>query len=327
MLEVLGLDAQTEAVYRLMLSRPELGVLELSRELGMPEADVRAGLDRLAELTLVRQSRERPGGLRVLGLELALEVMLRRKEQEVLDQQQRLAAAKLAAAQAIAERAAELGPRSGEAPGADVLLGLDSIHERLELLAKDLRGECLAVMPGGAQSQASLDASRPLDEEALNRGVALLTLYQDSVRNDMATLTYARWMTEAGGQVRTAPVLPPRFLVFDREVAVVPIDPANTRRGALCTREPAVVATLCALFFQVWEGAVPLGTRQTTGEISTSEKQLLKLLASGLTDEAAAKRLGVSLRTVRRQMSSLMERLNARSRFEAGLKAAQLGWL
>lgn len=46
-----------------------------------------------------------------------------------------------------------------------------------------------------------------------------------------------------------------------------------------------------------------------------------------MTDENAGKRLGISLRTVRRQMASLMERLNASSRFEAGLKAAQSGWL
>jgi len=46
-----------------------------------------------------------------------------------------------------------------------------------------------------------------------------------------------------------------------------------------------------------------------------------------MTDETAARRLGVSLRTVRRQMAALMERLCATSRFEAGLKAAQRGWL
>lgn len=51
------------------------------------------------------------------------------------------------------------------------------------------------------------------------------------------------------------------------------------------------------------------------------------MLAAGLTDEAAAKRLGVSLRTVRRIMAGLMDRLQASSRFEAGLKAAQKGWL
>ncbi|MFI7348082.1 DUF6879 family protein [Streptomyces sp. NPDC049936] len=326
MLEILGLDSATEAVYQLMLSRPGLGVLELCRELNLTERDVRESLDRLADLTLVRESLEEPGRLRVLSLELALEVMLRRQEQDVLRHQQRLAAAKLAAARVIAERA-ERRPRADEASEANVLLGLDAIREGLELLAKDLRSECLAVIPGGAQSQASLDASRPLDEAALNRGVDLLSLYQESVRNDSATLDYARWMSESGGQVRTAPLLPPRFLVFDRRVAVVPIDPENTRRGALCTREPAVVATLCALFFQVWETAVPLDNGRTGEGLTTSEKLLLRFLASGLTDDAAAKRLGVSLRTVRRQMSSLMERLDARSRFEAGLKAAQLGWI
>lgn len=67
--------------------------------------------------------------------------------------------------------------------------------------------------------------------------------------------------------------------------------------------------------------------RQDEHGLSAQEQQLLKLLASGLTDEAAGKRLGVSLRTVRRHMAALMERLNATSRFEAGLKAAQRGWL
>jgi DNA-binding NarL/FixJ family response regulator len=61
--------------------------------------------------------------------------------------------------------------------------------------------------------------------------------------------------------------------------------------------------------------------------LSPGERELLLPLAKGMTDEAAAKRLGVSLRTVRRQMAALMERLGASSRFEAGLKAAQRGWL
>ena len=50
-------------------------------------------------------------------------------------------------------------------------------------------------------------------------------------------------------------------------------------------------------------------------------------MAAGVTDEAAANRLGVSLRTVRRRVADLMERLDASSRFEAGLKAGRRGWL
>lgn len=51
------------------------------------------------------------------------------------------------------------------------------------------------------------------------------------------------------------------------------------------------------------------------------------MLAAGLTDEVAGRRLGISARSVRRQMAGLMERLGASSRFEAGLRAAQRGWL
>ncbi|WP_234349186.1 MULTISPECIES: LuxR C-terminal-related transcriptional regulator [unclassified Streptomyces] len=144
------------------------------------------------------------------------------------------------------------------------------------------------------------------------------------------TLAYARWLTQEGGQVRTSPLLPPRLLIFDRSVAVVPIDPANSRLGALCTSAPGIVASLLTLFDQTWDSAVPLGAdrpRSTDSTPSAAELELLKLLASGMTDEAAGKRLGVSLRTVRRQMSALMKRLHASSRFEAGLKAAQQGWL
>ncbi|WP_405716016.1 LuxR C-terminal-related transcriptional regulator [Streptomyces xanthophaeus] len=248
--------------------------------------------------------------------------------EDVLRRQQELARSKAAAARAAAEYA-DLRPNV-QADTTERLVGLDAIQGKLEVLAKETSRECLAVMPGGAQSQASLDASRPLDEDAMHRGVAVLTLYQDSVRNDPATLAYARWMTQEGGLVRTHPTLPPRMLVFDREVAFVPVDPANTRLGALCTREPGIVASLTALFEQTWQSAVPLGADVPQDErtgLSPGERELLQLLASGMTDEGAGKRLGISLRTVRRQMAALMERLDASSRFEAGLKAAQRGWL
>lgn len=47
----------------------------------------------------------------------------------------------------------------------------------------------------------------------------------------------------------------------------------------------------------------------------------------GLTDEVAARRLGISLRTARRMMARIMERLGAHSRFEAGLRAKERRWL
>jgi DNA-binding CsgD family transcriptional regulator len=60
---------------------------------------------------------------------------------------------------------------------------------------------------------------------------------------------------------------------------------------------------------------------------SAAELLLLELLADGLKDEAVARALGVSVRTVRRMVAELMNRLDARSRFQAAILAKQRGWL
>ncbi|WP_030023958.1 helix-turn-helix transcriptional regulator [Streptomyces monomycini] len=328
MLEALGLDAHAEAVYRGMLAHPAHGVAELGAQLGLTESQVREGLDRLVDLNLLRASRDAPGALRPVSPEAGLEELLWRQEADLVRRQQQLMQSKAVAARAVAEFAGLRPPP--ESRHTERLVGLDAIQSRLETLSRDLRQECLSIMPGGAQSPAGLDASRPLDEEALARGVRMRAVYQDSARNDAATLAYARWTVARGGEVRTSPVLPPRLLVFDRTTAMVPIDPARSRDGALCTTAPGIVASLVALFELTWEAAAPLGQpRRRTAEdgLTTGERELLKLLASGLTDEAAGRRLGVSLRTVRRQMASLMERLEVTSRFAAGLKAGRRGWV
>jgi DNA-binding CsgD family transcriptional regulator/sugar-specific transcriptional regulator TrmB len=327
-LSVLGLDIASEAVYQAMLGRSQSGLADLVASTGLPEADVRAALDKLAELTFIRPSRESPGGIRVVDPQVALDLVVRRQEAAVARQMQELASAREAAAAALAQYGAI--PSGTITDSVERLMGLDAIQAKLEVLAAEVEHEALSVMPGGAQSQASLQASRPLDTDALSRGVALLTLYQDSVRNDRATYAYAQWLAMNGGEVRTAPLLPPRMVLFDRLAALVPIDPDNTKIGALCLREPGIVATLVATYQQAWATAVPITADQSTqagAEPTEEEHALLVLLAQGLTDEAAAKRLGLGLRTVRRIMAGLMERLGASSRFEAGLKAAQRGWL
>lgn len=327
-LQSLGLTAESEIIYRALLAEPALGVAELAERLSMPEPDFRDALDELVRCMLLQESRDAPGGLRAVQPELGLEALLRRQEEDLARRQQELATSRAR----VAETVAEFSLVRPNVPGAESLrlLGLDAIQARLEILARETQSECLSVMPGGAQSRESLDASRELDREALARGVSVLTLYQDSVRKDQATYAYARWLTELDGQVRTAPTVPPRMLIFDRGTTVIPIDPANTKLGAVCTREPAIVASFVAIFELAWSMAVPLGADAAEGGdegVTPVERELLRLLASGLTDEAAGRKLGTSARTVRRQVAALMERLDASSRFEAGLKAARRGWL
>jgi len=60
---------------------------------------------------------------------------------------------------------------------------------------------------------------------------------------------------------------------------------------------------------------------------ASADDRLLSLLATGLKDEAIARQLGVSLRTVHRRTSGLSESLGARTRFQAGVLAERRGLL
>jgi len=47
------------------------------------------------------------------------------------------------------------------------------------------------------------------------------------------------------------------------------------------------------------------------------------MLGTGMKDEAVARELGISVRTLGRRMSGLLEALGARTRFQAGLQAGR----
>lgn len=209
------------------------------------------------------------------------------------------------------------------------LEGVEAVRERLLAVTRGVREEVVSFCPGGAHPEEALEASRPQDEELLARGVRLRTLFTDSVRRDPVTVGYAQWLVSAGGQVRTAPALPLRMIVIDRETAFVPLVPHRSEVGAVVLHGAGPTAALLALFEQVWLEATPLDCppQETEPGSDRQEREVLRLLAQGLTDEAVSARLGVSVRTTRRIVAKVMERLGARSRFQAGVMASRGDWL
>ncbi|QKW21158.1 helix-turn-helix transcriptional regulator [Kitasatospora sp. NA04385] len=323
MFEALGLSVESGLVYRAMLDHPTDSVDGLARRCALAPGRIRDCLDELGALMLVRASAEHPGRMRAIDPAVGLADMLARQEADLAARQAALAASRAAVTRMVADRAEH------RAAHGERLLGMDAIHHRLEQMGRVTVQEVLSSQPG-VQRAEDLDASRPGDEGVLGRGVAVRTLYQDATRNQPHVHGYAQWLISRGGEVRTAPTIPQRVVIVDRRQALVPIDPEDTRKGALHVTEPGILGALLDLYEQAWNTAVPLGAA-TTGDPDTgltpTERELLRLLGGGLTDDAAGQRLGVSSRTVGRHMSSIMERLNAASRFEAGIKAAQCGWI
>ncbi|MEU6479417.1 transcriptional regulator [Streptomyces sp. NPDC047017] len=115
-------------------------------------------------------------------------------------------------------------------------------------------------------------------------------------------------------------------VVADGRVAVM-----RTQLGgrASLVRAKVVTDTLLALFGSAWRTAEPLGSGIDLGhwERSTFAGRILKRLYAGVTDEVAARELRISVRTYRRYVAEILDALGIKSRFQAGVLAAEAGLL
>ncbi|CAM3714620.1 hypothetical protein GCM10009799_02040 [Nocardiopsis rhodophaea] len=329
MLEFLGLDEACEAVYLTVLACRRVEFAELRKKLRMSGARLRQALDQLSELALVRPVIGQPTCFRAVDPEVGFQAVIARQQERLAAEQQRIEEIRAAAARLSADFASLRLDQPIE--GIERLDGIEEIRDRIALLVRDVSSEVMTFVPGGAQSEASMEVAKPQDQELLERGVRMRTLYLDSVRHHPATMAYAKWLTDLKGEVRTTPSLPVRMMIADRRVAIVPVDDSDSAAGALVLSGTATVTALGALFESIWDNAAPLGEtpRRERDErgLTPQEAAALRLLSQGLTDEAVANRLGVSPRTARRIAADLLEKLGARSRFQAGARAAAKGWL
>lgn len=189
--------------------------------------------------------------------------------------------------------------------------------------------EVLMMSTSGAPSTCPIGAIRQIDHNNVRRGVRYRVLVPDSVRTTPRLATQLISLNLAGASTRTVPSVPIDALVIDGTIAVLPAGPTNMTPAIATLQLPSIVKTTTELFERVWADGVSMAPFElpASGELNEKQLRLLSLLYSGSTDEAAAGQLDLSVRTVRRMVSDLTNRLGARGRFQAGAKAAQRGWI
>jgi DNA-binding CsgD family transcriptional regulator len=326
----LGLDTVCVQVYLTMHAAPDADTVEIAERLNRPISEVIDALDELADLTLLRPGLAPAGRLRPVSIERALHTLLRQQAEQLKAQTNALSQLQSAVTELLASKPA----RSDSVGHVDVetITGDETIQQRLEELALRARESVYSILPGGPQPREQLEAARPFDGEISERGVHVRAIYQSSIKSDRRNMEYVRWLSGLGADIRCAPVIPVRVLLIDNETAVLGHRQASLPYEMFVIREPGILVPLIALFELSWSTAEPIEQLEADPEAdgaqpNAQELALLRLLALGSTDEAAGKKLGVSVRTVRRIMADLMERLGSSSRFEAGHKATQRGWL
>lgn len=162
----------------------------------------------------------------------------------------------------------------------------------------------------------------------ISAGVRYQTLYHDTIYQDADRLRFALSANSAGAQARTLPDPPMKVIIADGERAALMLhhderrgDPMGLRISASPTLD-LVVHT----FEVLWSLAAPISVNPGQ-PLDERDRAILTLMGLGATDDTIARRLGMSRRTVVRRTASLLERLGASTRFQAGVQAIRRGWL
>jgi hypothetical protein len=160
-------------------------------------------------------------------------------------------------------------------------------------------------------------------------------LYSPAVLVDEHDREILREMAAHGMQVRITTTPMPQGTVFIDRRTMFLTDPTprapsaygGRQRTYTMSAEPALVSGVYALFEAAWESATDLAAffAPDRPRIDTKAREVLYALGSGMTDVTAARELGMSLRTYRRRVAELLVALGADSRFQAGMRAGELG--
>ncbi len=192
-----------------------------------------------------------------------------------------------------------------------------SVREEFVCAARDLD-----TWPRPAARQVARERVRDSDARRVRKLLGPAALADESGREHLSELV-AR-----GAEVRIVTgTLPHETILIDRHCAILAGADAPGPRPYTVTTAPTLVGAVYSLFEVAWEAATDLAAflRAERPHLDAGSRAVLRALGSGATDEAAARELGISVRTYRRRVAELLDALGAGSRFQAGVRAGELG--
>ncbi|WP_169332734.1 hypothetical protein [Nocardia araoensis] len=297
-----------ERVYRYLLRNPHVDPATAADQLSLPELP--EVLAQLRELGLVS------GSHTAVAPAVAVDLLVRHR----IDGMRREFAV-LTGAWGVLEELSEEQRSRRSVRLVEHLPDRREAARRIRAILADGPGEILSVQPDVGLTDASAVRAR-FERSSLN-GLRSRTIVSASAVAEPEMRSYARHRNALGDLHRVTSEPVKLLTVVNRAVAFVQADPAEPRGGVLQLGQPGVAATLADFFDGMWSRArefeeIPL---------SPIERRVLHALTSHDTDDAAARSISISVRKFRAHVADLMARIGARTRFQAALRARDLGWL
>jgi sugar-specific transcriptional regulator TrmB/DNA-binding CsgD family transcriptional regulator len=318
-LDALGLDEAHTAVYRCVLQRPSSSAVEVAEALSMSLPRVVPMMSELERLGLLARQAARSDRFVASPPTMALRPLLLERERGLTRAHEALVELS-----DLYRRAAE---QRSIADVVDVVLGDDAVRQRVAQLQAATTTQVRVLV---LNEIALLSGEENVEEDrALARGVRYRVIVESAVLERPGFLAAAREMSQIGEEVRVLPTLPTRMFISDDQMALVPMHSHGQDGGfgALLIHPSGLLDLVISIFEEYWRSAtqfLPVAAAPTTEDI---DRDLLRLLLLGVTDAAAASQLGISLRTVQRRVSDLMEVAGVTTRMQLGAEAVRRAWV
>lgn len=221
--------------------------------------------------------------------------------------------------------------RSSEFSEIERVEGVEAAFRRIRALLEGLQTQRRDIdRPPYYWDNDEIEWQVRLQCEQMSRGISYRTIYQESEADSPARNAAMMRTVACGENARVLADPPIKLTLGDDRIGMIAADPPKGAEGSLVTLMvyPSVLLdALSNIFESLWKLAVPINLTRGNQELSEREQAILTLMASGATDETIARRLGLSRRTVIRDVAKLLEQLGATTRFQAGAQAARRGWL
>ncbi|WP_073920976.1 helix-turn-helix transcriptional regulator [Streptomyces sp. CB00455] len=319
------------ALYGLIYRNPAWSLDLVAAEARCSTAEAEEACDRLSMSGLLAPAPESPCGFTTVDPEAALTRLFSAEERLATAHLQQVSRIRTAISSLVHDFPDLRGERR-EAVEIETLETPALANAFLDDAGSMARSRMRSMHPGGPPPEGIIDDMLLRDNEMESRGIKVEALYQRRAAEVPYMAAYLADAVRPGREARTADCLPLRMILFDDDLAVLPIDPRDSRRGAFAIHGKALVQSLHAFYDHCWHYAAPLQRapeRRQAVETALDSQELLvvKLLADGVKDEAIARQLGISSRTLSRLISAILDRFGATTRFQAALRVAEAGLL
>lgn len=307
-LQVLGIGPEGEALYRQVLRAPGLLLTAYAGRLGWSVAEAEQALEHLRRRRLVRMNEL--GEVQADHPRAALERVLNAEEAQLATRRQDLAHLRDAIDGYAADHRVGQQDSDHTAP----------VRESVDPESMATMYEHLAVSTDGPIRVSHQVVGHGPDELPVVRGLLAEGREQRAVylsdllqRSPDAVDAWA----DAGEAQRLSPTVPSAFACFGSQVALASTEWGKDTGEHVVLRDPVVVQAFVELFERLWAAGAPIDQSEQ------GDEQLVELMRQGLKDEAIARLLGISLRTVRRRVARLMDEHSVSTRFQLALRLAE----